>query len=82
MITYLDRAPSPTGNGSIDVTINSRDAFVQGVAQIFAPFEKYSFEILAWTGATTHIAVRWTMHATLGKGGAMGRYVFADIIGL
>lgn len=71
MITYQDRVPSPTGNGSESVYINSSDGLSQGMVYALSPYESYYFNLVGWAGMDTHLAVRWRMDAVLGKG-AMG----------
>jgi hypothetical protein len=71
MIMYQDRVPSPTGNGSEIVYINSSEGLAQGMAYAFSPYESYHFNLVGWVGMDTRLAVRWTMDAVLGKG-AMG----------
>lgn len=68
MVMYQDRAPSPTGNGSEIVYINSSEGLAQGMAYAFSPFESYHFNLVGWAGMDTQLAVRWTMDAVLGEG--------------
>lgn len=68
MIMYQDRVPSSTGNRSDVVYINSSEGLAQGMAYAFSPYESYHFNLVGWAGMDTHLAVRWTMDAVLGKG--------------
>lgn len=59
-----DRFPSSSGSQAID--ISTREAFHAFVTRSRTGWDKYEFEVYAWTGNENHLAVRWVLDGVMG----------------
>lgn len=64
---HADRFPSPTGVGSVQLTISSSTDFAAFVERARSGWEKYTFVPYKWIGAGNEIAVRWRLEAIMGS---------------
>lgn len=63
---HADQFPSPTGEGSVPIEVDSSEEFLAFVQRSRTGWEKYNFEVYKSAAQGNNIAIRWRLEAVMG----------------